>query len=167
MAFVAVPLVACVGGECSGASTRIKVSLSRQVAVVARRAAASVAAAALLASSTTYATLATGLDSAGRLDKCRGDEACISPSSVGNPSKFGPPWTFEPQTSDVLAAWAALKESVLANKDKGTIVEASDGPSSFYLRAEFPSSFGRGTEYVPIRYFCACGRSLSSTGLPN
>jgi hypothetical protein len=91
--------------------------------------------------------LAAGLTSAGRLDKCRGDEACVSTSSVGNPVKFAAPWTYESQTSDAAVAWAALKDAVLRNRDGGAIVESKDGPADFYMRAEFPS-FPKGTEYV-------------------
>jgi hypothetical protein len=90
---------------------------------------------------------AYGLTSAGRVEKCRGDEACISTSSVSNPSKFGPPWTFAPQTSDPAEAWAALKNAVESNPDHGRIVESLNGPDVFYLRAEFPS-FPKGIEYV-------------------
>jgi hypothetical protein len=88
---------------------------------------------------------AAGLTSSGRLERCKGDEACISTSSVGNPVKFAPPWTYESQTNDAAAAWLALKEAVLQNKDGGKIVESRDGRSDFYLRAEFPS-FANGTE---------------------
>lgn len=84
-------------------------------------------------------------ESALRFPKCRGDEACISTSSVANPSKFGPPWTYEPQTNDPSVAWASLKEAVQKNNDKGTVVESRDGPNDYYLRAEFPS-FLRGIE---------------------
>jgi hypothetical protein len=90
---------------------------------------------------------AYGLTSAGRVEKCRGDEACISTSSVSNPSKFGPPWTFAPQTSDPAEAWVALKNAVESNPDHGRIVECLNGPDVFYLRAEFPS-FPKGIEYV-------------------
>lgn len=109
-----------------------------------------VAAAALL--SGTDAAHAYGLTRSGRLDKCRGDEACISTSSVGNPIKFGPPWTYAPQTSDALEAWASLKNAVNQNKDHGKIVEEKDGPDQYYLRAEFPS-FAGGTEYVDSTLF--------------
>lgn len=107
-----------------------------------------VAAAALLLSNTDAAH-AYGLTRAGRLDKCHGDEACVSTSSVGNPVKFGPPWTYEPQTSDATEAWATLKNAVLQNKDKGKIIEAIDGPEIYYMRAEYPS-FAGGTEYVDL-----------------
>jgi hypothetical protein len=101
---------------------------------------------------------AYGLTSAGRVEKCRGDEACISTSSVSNPSKFGPPWTFEPQTSDPEEAWAALKNAVERNPDLGRIVECLNGPSVFYLRAEFPS-FPKGIEYVVCNLRPRAGRS--------
>jgi hypothetical protein len=150
MAFIASPpMTMCGGGGSQNVQRRSQTSTpAKQIVVAARGAATAALAAALLASGLPNASLATGLNSAGRLEKCRGDEACISTSSVGNPSKFGAPWTFEPQTSDADTAWAALKESVRANKDKGEIVDVSDGPKAFYLRAEFPSSFGRGIEWV-------------------
>lgn len=69
---------------------------------------------------------------------------------MGNPSKFGPPWSYQPETDDADVAWASLKEAVAASKDKGQIVEVSDGPGEYYLRAEFPSSF-KGTDDVEFR----------------
>lgn len=86
----------------------------------------------------------------GRLEKCRGDIPCVSTTSVGNPSKFGPPWSYQPQTDDADLAWAALKKAVAENRDKGSIVEAVDGPEEYYLRAEFPSSF-KGTDDLEFR----------------
>lgn len=117
-----------------------------------RKAASSVAVAAAsvaLLCSPDFA-LAAGLTSAGRLDRCKGDEACISTSSVGNPVKFAPPWTYESQTNDAETAWASLKEAIVGIKDPGVIVESQDGPKDFYVRAEFPSFtlFGKGIECV-------------------
>lgn len=118
----------------------------------ARRNAASIAAAAAsvaLLCSPDF-VLAAGLTPAGRLDRCKGDEACISTSSVGNPVKFAPPWTYESQTNDAGTAWASLKDAILQSKDRGVIVESQDGPKDFYVRAEFPSFtlFGKGIECV-------------------
>lgn len=86
----------------------------------------------------------------GRLEKCRGDLPCISTSSVGNPSKFGPPWSFQPETDDPDIAWASLKSAIQQSKDSGKIVDVSDGPEVYYLRAEFPSAF-RGVDDVEFR----------------
>lgn len=94
---------------------------------------------------------AYGLTSAGRLDKCRGDDACVSTSSVGNPSKFGPPWSFQPETDDGDVAWESLKEAVRECKDHGEIVEESDGPALYYLHAEFPSFLGKGVDDVEFK----------------
>jgi hypothetical protein len=114
---------------------------------------AATAAAAAILLSVPNVTSAYGLNAAGRLEKCRGDEACISTSSVSNPSKFGPPWTFEPQTSSPEEAWNALKVAVENNTDHGRIVESVNGPKNFYLRAEFPS-FPTGIEYAYISLHC-------------
>lgn len=86
----------------------------------------------------------------GRLEKCRGDDACISTSSVGNPSKFGAPWTWQTETSDASAAWQSLIAAVEANRDGGTIMEMEEGPKIAYLRAEFPS-WPRGIDDVEFR----------------
>lgn len=94
-------------------------------------------------------TQAYGLE-AGRLAKCRGDNPCISTSSVGNPSKFGPPWSYQPQTDSPDLAWQSLKSAILSIKDKGVIVESIDGPNTYYLRAEFPSTW-KGTDDVEFR----------------
>jgi hypothetical protein len=110
---------------------------------------AATAAAAAIFLSVPHVAGAYGLNAAGRLEKCRGDEACISTSSVSNPSKFGPPWTFEPQTSSPDDAWAALKLAIENNADHGHIVESLNGPKDYYLRAEFPS-FPKGIEYVSL-----------------
>lgn len=83
----------------------------------------------------------------GRLEKCRGDLACISTTSVGNPSKFGAPWSYRPETDDADKAWTSLKQVLGTGKDGGRIVESRDGPQVYYLRAEFPSPF-RGTDDV-------------------
>lgn len=99
------------------------------------------------------ATDAYGLES-GRMAKCRGDAPCVSTTSVSNPSKFGPPWSYQPQTGSATEAWASLKET-LSNleTDKGVIVESIDGPSEYYLRAEFHWSFltWKGTDDVEFR----------------
>lgn len=96
---------------------------------------------------------AAGLTAEGRLDRCKGDEACISTSSVGNPVKFAPPWTYESQTFDADTAWASLKQAILQIKDPGIIVESRDGPTDFYVRAEFPSFtlFGKGIDDVEFK----------------
>lgn len=124
--------------------------LTVQVISVQNAAAVAAAAATLAVLSSPDIALAYGLTRDGRLEKCRGDEACVSTSSVSNPSKFGPPWTYEPQTNSAAEAWSALKVAVTTCKDSGTIVESRDGPKDFYLRAEFPS-FAKGIDDVEFR----------------
>lgn len=88
----------------------------------------------------------------GRLEKCRGDDPCVSTTSVGNPTKFGAPWSFKPETDDGDVAWESLKEAITNNSDGGTIVELMEDPgmNSYYLRAEFPS-FIRGIDDVEFK----------------
>lgn len=88
----------------------------------------------------------------GRLQKCRGDDPCVSTTSVGNPTKFGAPWSYTTQTDDGDVAWESLKQAVAKNSDGGTIVDISEDPSSstYYLRAEFPS-FIRGIDDVEFK----------------
>lgn len=94
---------------------------------------------------------AYGLEN-GRLGKCRGDAPCISTTSVGNPSKFGAPWSYQPETSDAVAAWSSLKMAITTLvPERGTIVEAVDGPREFYLRAEFVGTWGKGVDDVEFR----------------
>lgn len=109
---------------------------------------ASAATAALVALLLTTAPAPTF--AAPRLEKCAGDSACVSTSSVNNPSKFAPPWTYETATSSADQAWASLKAAVSSSPDNGVIVDASDGPDDYYLRAEFPS-YLRGTDDVEFR----------------
>lgn len=113
------------------------------------RSAAVAAAAVALVSSSPGEGHAVGLEK-GRLEKCRGDVPCISTTSVGNPSKFGPPWSYQPQTDDADVAWASLKKAVEENKDHGVIVDSVDGPKTYYMHAEFPSSV-RGTDDIEFR----------------
>lgn len=112
-----------------------------------RLAAAALAAAAMGVAVTSVD--AYGLEK-GRLQKCIGDQPCVSSTSVGNPSKFGPPWTFEPETDDAGIAWDSLKRALLAHKDAGRIVELWEDADICYLRAEFPS-FLRGVDDVEMR----------------
>lgn len=122
--------------------------VASKAAQSASRVAAVAAAIAVLSSPDIVSAYGLGKD--GRLQKCRGDEACVSTSSVSNPSKFGPPWTYEPQTNSPAEAWTALKAAIVASKDNGVIVESRDGPKDFYLRAEFPS-FPKGVDDVEFR----------------
>ena len=122
--------------------------------VTARVTGAQLAAGALAASlrlSQPLCALGYGLVN-GRLQKCQGDDPCVSTTSVGNPTKFGAPWSFRPQTDDGDEAWASLKEAIANNRDGGTIVELVEDPqsSSYYLRAEFPS-FLRGIDDVEFK----------------
>lgn len=137
MAFICIYASACSKSSSSATSARCARSAVSFAAVAVS--------AALLCSPDIM--LAAGMTASGRLDRCKGDEACISTSSVGNPVKFAPPWTYESQTNDADAAWASLKNAISQSKDHGEIVESRDGPSDFYLRAEFPS-FGKGKECV-------------------
>lgn len=114
-----------------------------------RLAAASAAAALALTIFAPTAAHAYGLEK-GRLQKCMGDQPCVSSTSISNPSKFGAPWTYEPQTSDADLAWNSLKRAILAHKDGGQIVELVEEAETCYLRAQFPS-FLRGVDDMEMR----------------
>lgn len=77
----------------------------------------------------------------GRLYPCRGNENCVSSSSIKSPAQFSPPWNYGPETTDVSIAFNSLLQVLRDDPDAKL---ASIDVERRYIRATFPAAVPSG-----------------------